>query len=438
MKKFFVILAAATIALAGCKKEVTPMISISHNELTFDGEATSLSIQLVSNSLWSVSNTTDWITVSPMNGNGDSAISLTVLDNNGMPRTGDIIFSVVGSAVKLTVTQDGTPTISVDPISLSFTPEGGSKTVSVGANKDWSVSGVPDWIKVTPASGSGSAASQTLTVSVESNEDVDRAGVFTVSISGKSLNVNVEQAGTAFKYGGETYQTVVLKDGRTWMASPLKYIPEGKTPSSDPNDGNGIWYPYSSDGKTVTPITENPQGYLYDYPTAFGAEISADNYKSFEGTRGICPEGWHIPTRAELLTLVGYSTKAVGEDSDIDDNTAAYYDQEYQGGRIKTMEEAGFVWSFLGTVIKGNPTAKGSYNALTCVESGCSVPDYLGRNRLTYIMGSTAYNASTTNGNIQFFGMMSTFTNKYPEGRLSLGYDNFLSGYEVRCIKDAQ
>ena len=48
-----------------------------------------------------------------------------------------------------------------------------------------------------------------------------------------------------------------------------------------------------------------------------------------------------------------------------------------------------------------------------------------------------AYNASNVLTNIQFFGLMSTFTSaKSPEGRLSLSYISMKSGQQLRCVRD--
>ena len=43
-----------------------------------------------------------------------------------------------------------------------------------------------------------------------------------------------------------------------------------------------------------------------------GKEVTEENCYEFEGAQGICPEGWHIPTRPEFVGLCGLSNKAVG------------------------------------------------------------------------------------------------------------------------------
>lgn len=55
---------------------------------------------------------------------------------------------------------------------------------------------------------------------------------------------------------------------------------------------------------------------------------------------------------------------------------------------------------------------------------------------MSYILGSTGFTVNEKNGNVQFFGVMSTFTKTYMEGRATVGYTNYLGGQSLRCIKN--
>ena len=235
-----------------------------------------------------------------------------------------------------------------------------------------------------------------------------------------------------FSYDNIRYNVVKLADGKWWMAQPLAFLPAGKQPSNQPNDGNGVWYTYSSDGTNITPASDGANGYLYDIATVFGAPITADNAFTFEGAQGICPTGWHIPTRAEYFALVGNSNKAAGEASAPTDANAFYYDAIYGSGKIPLLDAAGFHYAFTGTIIKGSATATGTYNKLITSAADCSVEAYLGKPKMNYMLSSTAYSAT------QFFALMSTFTGTYKEGRLNITYSGIYNGTEVRCVRNAE
>ncbi len=81
----------------------------------------------------------------------------------------------------------------------------------------------------------------------------------------------------------ETYKTATI-GSKTWMAENMRHIPSGATIGTD------IWY---SNGTASTAATK---GLLYSYAVATAGETA-------EPMQGICPDGWHLPSKAELETL---------------------------------------------------------------------------------------------------------------------------------------
>ena len=227
-----------------------------------------------------------------------------------------------------------------------------------------------------------------------------------------------------FVYDGVEYKTVTLADGNTWMAENLRFIPRGKTVSSDPVEDAGIWYPAANADKTADPALAQTLGLLYDAATAFGAEITADNAGTFEGTQGICPEGWHIPTATELTGLVGHCSNSALTNPD-----APYYDSTIKGASLAALKEAGWEWQFAGARNKTNTTAKGSYLVT-------SYNDIYGV--MSYVMGSTMYQTFTNDDgslkNIQYYYLMTTYNAS--NEKVTVAYGNFLSGASIRCVKN--
>lgn len=274
-----------------------------------------------------------------------------------------------------------------------------------------------------------------------------------------SEEVTFEEFDGYFVYDGERYSTVTLSNGAVWMAEPMRYIPDGYTPSADPAEDSHIWYPYAleNDGEASTvsasravALTDDESvqknGYLYDLSAALGgAEITADNCYDFEGAQGICPPGWHIPTRAEFFDLCGASNKnALGETSNQIKEDALFYDAAYSGGKITLFDEAGWNYVRSGVRMKANFTATPQYQRTQLYSGNCSSEDQYGTIAVTYIMTSTCYKPiySSSNPeeltNIQFFTQMTTFSNSFPEGKVSLSYTGLLCGQQLRCVKDSE
>jgi len=105
--------------------------------------------------------------------------------------------------------------------------------------------------------------------------------------------------GPSVTYGGEDYKTVVI-GSQTWMARNLNY----EVPGSKCGNGRNL-----VDRDTETCET---YGRLYNWATAMALDAScnsnsiscASQIKSKH--RGICPSGWHIPSKVDWETLMKF------------------------------------------------------------------------------------------------------------------------------------
>jgi hypothetical protein len=94
----------------------------------------------------------------------------------------------------------GVAKIEVSTTSLTFGPSSGSQTLQVTASRDWTVTGLPEWIAVDPAGGAPSKSAQTVTVTVISNDGYNREADVTFSIGLMKEYVKVSQTGQKGEY----------------------------------------------------------------------------------------------------------------------------------------------------------------------------------------------------------------------------------------------
>jgi uncharacterized protein (TIGR02145 family) len=95
---------------------------------------------------------------------------------------------------------------------------------------------------------------------------------------------------------GKTYNTVVIGE-QTWMAENLNYAVAGsKCGTSD--------YYLTDDNTEYC----NTYGRLYNWATAMGlgAEYDSASYSVAAKHKGVCPDGWHLPSNVEWDVLVQY------------------------------------------------------------------------------------------------------------------------------------
>lgn len=150
---------------------------------------------------------------------------------------------------------------------------------------------------------------------------------------------------------GEKYNTIMMRDGRVWMAENLRYQgKETKDHSWCPDDKAGNCQKY---------------GRLYDWETA----------------RQVCPEGWHLPSEEEWWNLIKeYGGAKIGAGfskgeprADSSDGTEAFwnlktggytkFNAQYCGARLRgiiprrwyfsNVGEGGLYWSSTKVTDKG-------------------------------------------------------------------------------------
>jgi len=131
-------------------------------------------------------------------------------------------------------------------------------------------------------------------VSIERNNPDDPGGGNYV---GNQIPSSKEIPGPSVNYEGETYETVVIGT-QTWFKRNLNYAVESSKCGGD-------------DGKLKNENTSycNTYGRLYNWTTAMALSSSCSygDCASQVDTKhkGICPDGWHIPSNAEWMTLIG-------------------------------------------------------------------------------------------------------------------------------------
>lgn len=242
---------------------------------------------------------------------------------------------------------------------------------------------------------------------------------------------------TGMVYGNEGYKIVKLADGKVWMAENLRYVPEGCVLGEPKDEGANIFYPYTTDGTNTSALKDDESilklGLLYSGDVLFSTPIDRDNVHSFEGKQGICPKGWHIPTRAEYLALCGNSNKddSGTETGTVIDNTALFFDAGYKAGKVKNFNDGGWNLVFSGSVVSG------AYNKTMISADKCSYSEWVGSCAMNYYWTSTGYLGTSATAKPQLFALMTTFTSANNEGKVSLSYCNSTNAAPVRCVKNS-
>ena len=158
------------------------------------------------------------------------------------------------------------------------------------------------------------------------------------------------QCGDTINYSGQIYNTVLI-GSLCWMKENLNVGTMIPGSQNQINNSQIEKYCYNND-----PVLCTEYGGLYQWDEMM-------QYITTQGTQGICPNGWHIPTDAEwttLTTLLGGITVAGGKMKEegflhwTPPNTGATNESNFTGlpgGRYNTVEvfegvgEGAYMWS---------------------------------------------------------------------------------------------
>ena len=167
-------------------------------DVVMSGNLSSTSLHIDADCSWRISESVDWLTVSPIQGTGSADIELT---------TGANPSSVDERSCELTVTTDGGVTrtitltqgrnnesMSVSTHTLSFGEGSGELVFSITSNTRWKITGGADWLTLSTAEGTDNGS---VTVIAQANTtEFERTAVYTVTgNSGTAEQVNVTQLG---------------------------------------------------------------------------------------------------------------------------------------------------------------------------------------------------------------------------------------------------
>ena len=322
------------LLLFNCAEEQLPtgaQVSNYSSDITYDNLLTNsnsgkVQISVANNTDWTASSAYDWLTVSPTSGKGDATLTLTVADNPSVnSRTGSILFKTADEEKEITITQPGR-TLSVSATEISIDEEGGtSDPITVTTDGTYTVTSSESWatisqsgnsFTVTAAALTGDTRTTTITVSLtglKNGESLFRnikvwQGVasqdFTVTGNGKTVTFKMIKVmpGT-FQMGSESgdsdekpvHQVTLTNTyfmGETEVTQGLWYAVMGQSPTSDGNKwesqyGIGDNYPayrisYEDCQKFLTKLNQLT-GQQFRFPTEAEWEFAAKGGTQSQG-----------------------------------------------------------------------------------------------------------------------------------------------------------
>lgn len=173
-----------------CQNALTPTLSVSQTDLSFDACSGSTYITVKSNRTWNLSNASS--SLFTVNRSGDIVTINYSANPNESSRSDyfDIVTNDGSKSTRVYVRQKAKTSLSISPSSLSFDAAGGSKTINISSNTEWTAyATVASWGHLT-------RKGNTLTLTVDANTGTNnRSTYFKVKAGELEKQVNISQNG---------------------------------------------------------------------------------------------------------------------------------------------------------------------------------------------------------------------------------------------------
>lgn len=195
-----IMVASLSVSLSSCGDDpdpVEPTLKVSPTSIQLEalGEGTGW-FNIECNTSWTIDVDEDWLHLSSESGTGDEVIEVYADDNNDSKRTATITVVTKGMQIskKVKVTQAEGESLVVTPLDPKLEAEKGSTiTISITANSNWNISGVPTWVSLSSSQGGAGTTIVVLTAKESNFTDEERSANFVVTSNTKSVTVTVKQ-----------------------------------------------------------------------------------------------------------------------------------------------------------------------------------------------------------------------------------------------------
>ena len=238
MKKTLSMLAIMSAVLVSCaKSEINQegnnpeerYLNVYYGDIVFPSKGGEDYFEIESNTDWSISDNADWLTIEPIEGNGNCSITLTATASDVYDDRNTVITVKAGDKTEtFTVTQKYAEALLVTKNKFDIPQEGGDFTIEIQSNISYEIqidSDSQSWISEAPQSKA--LTTYTHTFSVESNPNTTKrdGSIEIIGSNGKTETVNIYQAQKDELVLSKSEETVPAKGGevRVQLRSNVDY-----------------------------------------------------------------------------------------------------------------------------------------------------------------------------------------------------------------------
>ena len=204
-------------------------LNVYYDDIVFPSKGGEDYFDIESNTDWTISNTSDWLTIEPAEGNGNASVTLTASASDVYDDRNTVITVKAGDKTEtFTVTQKYAEALLVTKNKFDVPQEGGDFTIEIQSNISYEIqidSDSQSWISEAPQSKALTTYSHTFLVKSNPNTTKRDGSIEIIGSNGKTETVNIYQAQRDELVLSESEETVPAKGGevRVQLRSNVDY-----------------------------------------------------------------------------------------------------------------------------------------------------------------------------------------------------------------------
>lgn len=201
MKKIFyatlvTVCTLLSLAVVSCSKsdDNADTLNVSVNELSFTAASRSATVTVSSNLDWS-GTAPEWIALSPNTGTGNTSVTVTAEQNEGIERSGTIRFTAGEMVKTIEVTQEGVD-FNISQYAFEFDSDCTPIEATISSKYDWEII-IPEkasWLGVSPQKGTSGETKVTFTPKPFTDRTPRTKQLLTVNYGNTFAMLTVSQA----------------------------------------------------------------------------------------------------------------------------------------------------------------------------------------------------------------------------------------------------
>ena len=197
MKRYILYIILGAMALAGCTTTIegvdaSDVLAVSTSQINMESDGGKCEFEINSMCDWKITNTQDWFELSANQGDKGAKKIFVTINKNEYLEDRSAIITVANTLYELShdivvFQEKNTPFIDVSKDEIALSAEGGSSTITINSNLNYTITSSQSWCKTDISNGG--FGEQKLNITIDPNSQAEKSRTATITLKSSEYNI---------------------------------------------------------------------------------------------------------------------------------------------------------------------------------------------------------------------------------------------------------